>query len=816
MLLVDDKYENLEYLSALIASSGYRVATAHQGAEAFERAKADPPCLVISDLLMPVMDGYTLLRKWKADPLLRKIPFVVYTATYTDPADERLALDLGADAFILKPCEPQEFIAQIRTALNTTARAGLAADSIDATDELTLQRQYSEALVRKLEHKMAQLEESNHALQMEILERRATAQTQIAILDAIASHIALVDSAGLIVAVNESWRRFAAANSGTSPPPGIGQDYLTTCAAAYCLDSAAASPAVSGLREVLRGARSAFSMEYPCHARPEQRWFRMIVTALTSTPSSGAVVRHIDITERKLAELRLIQSQEQSYLLLNSTAEGIYGLDLAGRCTFCNPAAARLLGYATPNEIVGQFVHEHHHFLHSDGRQYAATECPAHYVPLHGTGGHGTDEVFYRSDGSHFPVEYWSHPIRRGEEIVGAVVAFLDISERRNLEAQFLQSQKMEAVGRLAGGVAHDFNNALQVVATCCELLDEELPRQTEARQYIREMQAAARRGTSLTRQLLAFSRKQVLRPVILNLNEVLQAIREMLQRMIGEDITMNYQYGTDLHPIAADQGQIEQILMNLVVNSRDAMPHGGELTIETANVPLHALALHGGEELKAGFYAMLRVRDTGCGMDEATRSRIFEPFFTTKDSGKGTGLGLSTVYGIVQQSGGTIDVQSDVGKGTCVNIYFPAAQAPGPADASHPAGDPRGKGSESILLVEDEDALRRLLSRSLRAHGYTVLEAQNGRAAVQIVEQATLRIDLIVCDVILTDTSGPQVVERLMALHPTIRALYVSGYTDDYIAHRGVTGDQPELLEKPFSIDALLSRIRAVLDRPG
>jgi PAS domain S-box-containing protein len=816
MLLVDDKHENLEYLGALIARSGYRVETARQGEEAFEKAKADPPCLVISDLLMPVMDGYTLLRKWKADPQLREIPFVVYTATYTDPADERLASDLGADAFILKPCEPREFMARIRTALGTPPHAGVPTDTADASHELALQKQYNEALVRKLEHKMTQLEESNRALQAEILERRATAETQIAILDALPSHIALVNSAGLIEAVNQAWRRFAAATRPAAAPLGIGQDYLATCAGPYCLNSAAAAPAVFALRDVLGGARSAFSVEYPCHAREEQRWFRMVVTSLTSAPSSGAVVMHIDITERKLAELHLIQSQEQSYLLLNSTAEGIYGLDLAGRCTFCNPAAARLLGYANPNEIVGQLVHEHHHFLHDDGRPYPMEECPTHYGPLHGNGRHGTDEVFYRSDGSPFPVEYWSHPIRRGEEIVGAVVAFLDNSERRNLEAQFLQSQKMEAVGRLAGGVAHDFNNALQVVATCCELLDEELPPQAPARQYIREMQAAARRSTSLTRQLLAFSRKQVLRPVILNLNEVLEAIREMLQRMIGEDITMKYEYGTDLRPISADQGQIEQILMNLVVNSRDAMPHGGELTIRTANVSTRELALPGAEDPRSDHYVLLRVQDTGSGMDEVTRSRIFEPFFTTKDPGKGTGLGLSTVYGIVKQSGGTIDVQSEVAKGTSVNIHFPMAQAPVPSDSSRPAGDPRTRGSESILLVEDEDALRRLIGHSLRAHGYTVLEAQTGRTAAQIVSQAGVRIDLVVCDVILTDTSGPQVVEQLMKQNPAIRALYVSGYTDDYIAHRGLAGDQPELLEKPFSIDALLSRIRAVLDKPA
>jgi PAS domain S-box-containing protein len=812
VLLVDDRDDKLGYLRELLQGQGYRVEVARQGAEAYQKARENPPDLVISDLRMPAMDdGHTLLRKWKADPLLEEIPFVVYTATYADPEDERLALNLGADAFVAKPSGPEEFIARIRVILASTARSAAAEMQPCVDEEKAILEQYSETLVRKLEEKTAQLEASNRALQLEVKERNEIAKTQIAILDALPARIALIDSAGTIIAVNESWRQFAADDEAAAPELGVGQNYLTACDDARVPYSAQAQSAAAGIREVIRGDRSVFAIEYPYHSPTQERWYRMMVTSLRE--SAGAVVMHLDITDRKRMEMQLIASQEQSYLLLNSTAEGIYGLDLAGRCTFCNPAAARLLGYDNPNDIVGQSVHDQHHYRHADGSAFVLADCPAHHGYLQGMETHAVDEVFFRKDGSQFPVEYWSHPIRRGADIVGAVVAFLDISERRNLEARFQQSQKMEAVGRLAGGVAHDFNNALQVIIVCCELLDEQLTGRDEARQCVREMQVAAHRGSSLTRQLLAFSRKQVLRPVLLDLNEVLIAMREMLQRMIGEDITLACAYEPDLNAIEADEAQIEQILMNLAVNSRDAMPHGGELLIKTANVTHSGTEFGDGAVLGSRRYVLLSVRDTGIGMDDATQSRIFEPFFTTKEPGKGTGLGLSTVYGIVSQSGGFIDVDSEPGRGTCFDIYFPSARAPALGSAERAQRHRVSGGTEAVLLVEDEDSLRVLISKSLRAHGYKVLEARDGRTALDLAAKPTVAIDLVVSDVILPDISGPQVVSRLVQGRPFLKTLYISGYTDDYISHRRVAKDEPVLLEKPFSIGALLSKIREVLD---
>jgi two-component system, cell cycle sensor histidine kinase and response regulator CckA len=687
VLLVDDRDDNLEYLRALLQGNGFQVQTAYQGAEALQMARTDPPMLIISDLLMPVMDGYTLLRHWKSDPLLRGIPFVVYTATYTEPEDERLALNLGADAFLLKPTEPDDFLAQMRAVLAKSITVTPSPVNQPHGEDSALLKQYSETLIRKLEERTRQLEESNRALQSEI-------------------------------------------------------------------------------------------------------------------------------AERSEIERRLRESQEQSLLLLNSTAEGIYGLDVNGVCTFCNPAAARLLGFENPEELVGQFAHLHHHHSRIDGTPFPTTECRVHHAFPSGAETHAEDEVFFRKNATHFPVEYWAHPIRRGPDIVGAVVAFLDISERRNLEARFLQSQRMEAVGRLAGGVAHDFNNTLQVVITCSELLDGLLADRKKEREYIRDVQAAAQRGASLTHQLLAFSRNQVLRPAILDLNSVVREIQEMLQRMIGEDIRLTIDCDPRINAIEADGGKIEQILMNLAVNSRDAMPQGGELIISTSNVEIPPRTIRQHPSSEGGNYVLLSVRDTGCGMDEATRSRIFEPFFTTKDAGKGTGLGLSTVYGIVSQSGGFIDVESEPGQGSRFDIRFPSVEGSAAPPAVRERSDRASSGTESILLIEDESSLRKLIGETLRACGYSVLEAQDGQAGVALAEHSGVHIDLLVSDVILPDISGPQVAKQLLASRPSIKVLYISGYTDDYLSHRGISQDEPMLLEKPFSIGSLLAKIRSVLDR--
>jgi two-component system, cell cycle sensor histidine kinase and response regulator CckA len=389
----------------------------------------------------------------------------------------------------------------------------------------------------------------------------------------------------------------------------------------------------------------------------------------------------------------------------------------------------------------------------------------------------------------------------------------LDVTERRTLEEQYQQAQKMEAVGRLAGGVAHDFNNLLTVILGYCELLltdlDPDDPRLTD----ILEIQKAGTRAGGLTRQLLAFSRKQIIEPTLLDLNQIATDLQAMLERLIGEDVTIVLGLQPGLAPVMADRGQVEQIVMNLAVNARDAMPKGGTLTIETANVELDELYAKTHVALKPGPYVRLAVTDTGTGMTPQVQARLFEPFFTTKEPGKGTGLGMATVYGIVTRSGGTVDVYSEVGKGTAFKVYFPRADAAeAVVDTPAPTARPRG-GTQTVLVVEDEEGLRELARKLLQRRGYTVLVAGNADEALRLFEQNP-SIDLLLTDVVMPGASGPQLTRQLIEQRPGLKVIYMSGYTEDAIVQHGVLKPGIAFLNKPFTSQTLGDKIREVLER--
>jgi two-component system, cell cycle sensor histidine kinase and response regulator CckA len=388
-----------------------------------------------------------------------------------------------------------------------------------------------------------------------------------------------------------------------------------------------------------------------------------------------------------------------------------------------------------------------------------------------------------------------------------------DITQRRLLEDQLRQSQKMEAVGRLAGGIAHDFNNVLTAILGYSQMLLADLEPGDNRREDLQEIEHAAERAATLTRQLLAFSRRQVLHPQVLNLNDLVENLDKFLRRLIGEDIDLKVHFTPDLWPVLADQGQLEQVLMNLAVNSRDAMPKGGKLTIETANAELDEAYAHSHITVKAGPYVMLAVSDTGAGMSEETRARIFEPFFTTKGAGKGTGLGLSTVYGIVKQSGGNIWVYSEPGRGTTFKIYLPRATESSPAPGL-PRKETTGvRGSETILLVEDEDPVRTLAGKVLRGLGYRVLEAKLGREALAVAQAHQGEIDLLLTDVVMPEYSGSELARQLADIRPAIRILFMSGYTDEAIIHHGVLESNIAYLQKPFTPDSMARKVREVLE---
>ncbi len=406
-------------------------------------------------------------------------------------------------------------------------------------------------------------------------------------------------------------------------------------------------------------------------------------------------------------------------------------------------------------------------------------------------------------------------PIRNA---AGEITHFLavkeDITKRKQLEAQLLQAQKLEIVGQLAGGVAHDFNNLLTVINGYTEFLLGRHPEEDDpAHQEIKQIKDAGERAAMLTHQLLAFSRRQVLTPQILNINEVVTHTKKMLRRLIGEDIQMITALDPSLEYIQADRGQLEQVIMNLTINARDAMPHGGKLTIETSKVDLNEQHVEQHFEITPGPYVVLSVVDTGNGIDAATQARIFEPFFTTKDVGKGTGLGLSTVYGIVQQSDGHISVFSEVGQGTTFKVYFPQVETL--ARASEPDQATAGGPSclETILLVEDNMGVRLVANKFLQNSGYTVLQAANGDEALHLCAMYSNPIHLLVTDVVMPKMDGRQLAEQLLLLRPNIRVLYMSGYTDDIMRQHGVLAADTMLLSKPFSADTLAHKVRQVLD---
>jgi len=527
--------------------------------------------------------------------------------------------------------------------------------------------------------------------------------------------------------------------------------------------------------------------------------------------TKGQLKRLLPAIERELREAQAratLRATEASFATLVEHAPvGIYRSSPEGRFLSANAAVVRMLGYESAADVLGLDMArdvyadaaERQRLVERDtysDRQYDSVEA-----------------TWKRRDGRLLTVQLSVRAVRNRAGQVEYYETFVrDVTDQRRLQQQVLQSQKMEAVGRLAGGIAHDFNNLLTVITSYSDLLLEDLAPGDAKRDDLEQVRKAADGAAALTRQLLAFSRQQAVEPRVVSLNTVVEGLHKILRRVIGEDIELTTTLAPDLGAVRADVGQLEQVLMNLAVNARDAMPTGGRLTVETANVEHDPDYARDREAAAVRQFAMLAVSDTGCGMDEATKARIFEPFFTTKEPGKGTGLGLATVYGIVKQAGGFIWVYSEPSQGTSFKIYLPEVDATAERTTAV-AGARAPRGTETVLLVEDAAAVRAVTKQVLERQGYVVLEAPDGEAALRLAQQHRGPIHLLLTDVVMPRVSGRELAERLTQVRPDMRVLYASGYTDDSVVRHGILELGTAYLQKPFSPESLARKVRDVLD---
>lgn len=680
ILSVDDNRENLYLVETLLKGNGYDIISVTNGAEALVQLQSAEFNMIISDILMPVMDGFQLCRAVKTDDKLCHIPFIFYTATYTGPQDEALALKIGGSKFIQKPCEPDVLIEAVRDTFSQAKNQEITLHSAPAPEEEVL-KLYNERLVRKLEQKMLQL-------QKEVQSRKHT-------------------------------------------------------------------------EEILR------------------------------------------------------QSEKKYRSLYSSIRDAILVSDMNRTILDCNQAFVDLFGYSL-DEIAGKNIF----IIYDKNEQFAqfGTVLENHDDATN----HVYAIQYKKKNGIVFPGEVNLFFIKNDEgEVTGFISLIRDITERvraekiqKDLEAQLYQAQKIESVGRLAGGVAHDYNNMLSVISGYSELALEKLNPADKLYGDLLEIRKAAVRSTNITRQLLAFARKQTIAPIVLDLNEVLESMLKMLQRLIGEDVDLAWLPGTNLWPVKLDPSQVDQILANLCVNARDAITGVGKITIETGKATLDKDYCTDHPGFIPGEYVLLTISDDGCGMDRDTSAMVFEPFFTTKEVGQGTGLGLSTVYGIVKQNNGFVYVYSEPGEGTTIRIYLPRHTYPAlDTFMEKPAEIAKGHG-EIILIVEDEVSMLKLAKRILQNLGYTALTAESPGKALSLVEDGTVEVDLLITDVVMPEMNGKELSQQLGKIYSGLKTLFMSGYTANVIAHRGILDEDVNFIQKPFSTRDLALKIHRILGK--
>ena len=801
ILVVDDEIELKNVLVESLLSHGYEATGLTSGAEAVAALRHQTFDVMLTDLMMPGMDGITLVQEsLKIDPHLVAI-VMTGQGTIQTAVD---AIKVGAFDYVLKPFRLQTLLPLLTRALNvrhmqlenlqlreTVAIYELAQTVTQTLDPETVVNKLADAVLKQTDADQVSVLLPAHDGGDELYVAavrggdRERLLGQRVPLDRTISGWVAREREPLILEGEVKDERFRP----MWPHPEI--------------TSAISIPLLVANKVV--GTLNINALE---RLRPFTVAQMKVLTILAATAAAALETASLYTQVR--------QAEEKYRSIFENAVEGIFQATPDQRLLTVNPSMARILGYDTPRDLIADF--------NASGRELWANHDTTNVInaALDSTGVvEGLPIEAARKNGETIWLslnlrlvknEHGATVYREGtiEDITARMEAE---SHRKQLEQQLRQSQKMEAIGQLAGGVAHDFNNLLTAINGYSSLALQRSDPDDRIRGYLEEVKKAGERAANLTRQLLAFGRKQMLKPIPLNLNDVVSETSKMLRRLIGEDILFDARFDPELDHIHADPGQIEQVLVNLVVNSRDAMPHGGTLTIETANFKIDQEFASKHLGLAPGKYVVLTVSDDGCGMDEKTKARIFEPFFTTKEKGRGTGLGLSTVYGIVKQSGGNVWVYSEPGDGTVFKVFLPRFDQESEVAIKPLIEMVAPRGSETILLVEDEDVVRGLARQILEEAGYNVLDARGGDEAIRLCRDLRGPIDLLLTDVVMPEASGKEVADRLTKLRPATCVLYMSGYTDDAIVHHGVVDSDVEFIQKPFTPVALAQKVREVLD---